>query len=76
MLTCDFEATITALGVHEDIFEIVEVVEEMRAAFAQATFVGSENIRIHTLCTISNLICRDLVINRNAALHLAAMYPL
>ena len=73
MLTCDLEATITALGVHEDIYEIVKVVEEMRAAFAPAIFIGSEQSSIHALCNTPHLICWDLVFNGNVALHLAAM---
>ena len=73
VLTCNFEAAITALGVHEDIFEVVDVFEEMLAAFIPAIFVVSKKSIIHALCNFSNFFCRNLVINRNAAVHIAAM---
>ena len=61
MLTCDFESTKAALGVHEDIFEIAQVVEEMITAFVPAIFVGSQKNRIHALCNFNNLICLTLL---------------
>ena len=73
MLTCDFKAAITALGVHEYIFEVVDVFEEMLAACAPAIVVVSKKSIVHALCNFSNFFCRNFVINRKAAVRIAAM---